>query len=175
MISVLIAGILVIAFPLLIVGSDDCPCIDSASNPIVPIATCRINEQDIANTGLLFNEACYPLTYGRSICDAHDLKVNPLCNSSNPDLPEYCHDEWCYVDFEKCKRSDKMMRKSDYYPGSNDIFYSYSTCGSTEYNWVDFSTTVILKGKELTVTIPGMWSPGMFYLQMSCRIIYFEH
>lgn len=121
-ISILIVRMLLV---LVKAASDDCPCIDSASSPLASLANCRIHETDTSNTGILINEVCYPITYGTSTCNAYDRAYNPLCASNNP--PKYCNDQWCFVDFEKCRTSDKMIRKSDMFPELNNLFYSYDT------------------------------------------------
>lgn len=133
-------------------GSVDCPCIDSVFPDLLG-----------CQTGDDGTPSCYPESFGASVCASHDLSVDPLCSGEEGGFPEYCTEKWCFVDFEKCKASSERMFLSDTAPDAG-LYYSYSTCNSSETAWSTFLSTQNLKGKYLTVTIPGYWSPAHYKL-----------
>jgi len=101
-------------------GSSSCPCIEWA---------------DLGNyveNGVLVYRPVgsllsydYPVNYGNIMCKAHDLDLPPLCNWGSSDNPQWCANEWCYVDSSNC---DKPMSKSRFFPNVDDLYYSYATC-----------------------------------------------
>lgn len=110
---------------------------------------------------------CYPLSYGSGGCNRHDLFSHPACADADADIKKkkkkkepFCEESWCYVDFDKCKDSSELVFKSTFMAHrlENDLFYSYSTCNSTNY-WDLFLSTQELKDETLTVTIPSLLHP----------------
>ena len=73
----------------------------------------------------------YPATYGLSTCAPHDSNLAPVCNGATP--PAWCSNRWCYVDRTQCSLPAVA---SSYFPGTT-LYYSYTTCGSTNTftNW----------------------------------------
>ena len=142
--------------------SPSCPCID-VSTILARHSNCVMeNGQPGFVNGYdrslrTVNVSCYPITYGSDVCDMHDIEVDPHCspNATLP-IPDYCEESWCYVDRSACKRSKKNYFQSDYF---DELYYSYSTCNSSEDAWDTFKTTNPLEQKNLEVTIPGIVSP----------------
>ena len=69
----------------------------------------------------------YPINYGTTECSAWDLELQPDCADENgplEDAPEFCPDEWCYIDQNKCSQG---AVKSTLFPDS-DLYYSYDVC-----------------------------------------------
>ena len=50
-----------------------------------------------------------------------------MAGSDGLNLPAWCSDSWCYVDRATC---NLPATSSSYFPGT-ELYYSYSTCGST--------------------------------------------
>ena len=67
----------------------------------------------------------YPMDYGFDQCFSHDTGLAPICSS--PSAPNWCNNEWCYVDAENCAEEFKPT-ESSYRPGE---YYSYETCDYT--------------------------------------------
>lgn len=76
---------------------------------------------------------CYPKSYGLAECSTHDTGLPPDCADSNGKrllhAPEWCDDQWCYVDRNNCEGIDSPLL-SAYFPNSN-AYYSYATCGDS--------------------------------------------
>ncbi len=72
---------------------------------------------------------------------------------------------WCFVDGNSCKRnSEEDLYKSDYFPPQYDIYYSYTTCNSTDYFWqqhVGSSATnaSVAGGVNISAAVPGLYNP----------------
>ena len=127
-------------------GSPECPCIDS----VFPLTT------------------LYPEDFGASFCAQHDIIAqDPLCMSETP--PDYCAEQWCYIDIQKCKRSSEGYFQSDSAPSSG-LYYSYSTCNSTVDPWKAHLTTSKLQDEFIGVVIPGFWAPAHYKLTESGEI-----
>ena len=163
--ALVVAALMALSLPAASAQADDCPCIDSSS-VLASMANCKVNDTDLGNTGVISGRVCYPISYGASTCAAFDRDLDPLClfedKNANP-VPGYCEDQWCYVDFEKCKRSSQEMHLSYALPETG-LYYSYATCGSSSNNYVGFLSTESIKGKALTVTMPAYWSPAHYKL-----------
>ena len=71
---------------------------------------------------------CAPRDYGSTYCGPHDLYDYADCaiggNITGDDIPAYCYDEWCYVDYDKCILSKEFMYRSVAGDGNPDLFYS---------------------------------------------------
>jgi uncharacterized protein YegL len=73
----------------------------------------------------------YGLQYGSFECKAWDATEQPYCANADGTLknyaPQWCSQKWCYVNKNDCTLP--MVYKSSYFP-DEDLWYSYSTCGS---------------------------------------------
>jgi len=159
--------------------SIDCPCID-VSSVFIPASNCIVENTDDESGLFLYKSStddkssCIPVTYGSSSCMQHDMSRNPLClvdnyNISNQDavlLPEFCRESWCYVDSTLCRDSSESFMRTDIFRDlleANSLYYSYSTCNSTDYYTDhDFATTLSTKGKFISVVVPDMLSPSHY-------------
>jgi len=161
-----------------ILGKTSCPCID-ATRVLSPIANCG-GEYGLTPVGVTINRhgrtICVPLNYGTS-CQNHDLTNDPKCFGGDDHLyasknvsdvpgqadllPDYCKEQWCYVDKTQCKNSSELLYRSDSFSKSN-LFYSYSTCNSTAHSWRSFQTTQSIEDKLVQVTIPELWYPAIY-------------
>ena len=143
-------------------GTLACPCIDATphfltrSNCVTD--TFQPGFWHYTNNG---EGTCFPVTYGSEVCAPHDLDVHPGCRGENP--PDFCHDSFCFVDPEKCKLSPAIFGLSDLFPESK-LYYSYSTCNSSETNWMLFQSTETLENKTITLALPDIWYPGHYKL-----------
>lgn len=147
-------------------GDADCPCIDSRSR-FEAVSNCdTINPRTgISEQGVLVGGVCYPSSFGGSVCGTHDQGIDPLCDLTGDAMPGYCLTPFCYVDFEKCKKSRQLMFATDVFAVyDTNLFYSYTTCNSTETSWKDFLTTNALADFSLTSTMPGFWAPAHYKL-----------
>ena len=109
-----------------------------------------------------YQSTCFPLMYGSGSCKQHDLSVHPSCqqvivdddNNNLPlPLPEFCYESFCYVDYNKCKDSKEIFRRTDLFGFlDTDIYYSYSTCNSTADYYTEYISTQAVKEKFITVT-----------------------
>ena len=75
----------------------------------------------------------------------------------------------CYVDWEVCKRSNNIFTATDVWEFTEvaEIFYSYSTCNSSNIDWNDFVSTESIKDKTIHVTIPSIFYPAHYKLNVS--------
>ena len=143
-------------------GNADCPCIDSTTI-LARTSNCEIHsvENNSTEPGVLVNAVnCFPLTYGANTCDTHDLQVDPVC-IQNPDVP-HCNNPWCYVDMEKCSKSQDLVYRTNVF--TEKLYYSYSTCGSSADDWLDFDTTKVFmnQNQTLRVALPTSYWPVHF-------------
>ena len=81
-----------------------CPCIDAA--PTLrhsPYFTRMGDLKSLAcnSTDGLCAENTFPLSYGSSICKAHDSGLG-ACQNDLRSKPDWCNQRWCYVDAQKC-------------------------------------------------------------------------
>ena len=165
-------------------GKSDCPCIDSFAL-LNPWRNCEAN-MPVQNSvpgivlakepGVLLKGVCYPIrTYGSQYCAKHDMFADPKCSLDVPleIRPSYCDNPFCYVDFEKCIHSNETFYRSnflgdDLYSSRDDdapkLFYSYSTCGSTADDWLNYKTTDLFRtyNRTIRVAIPKI-SPLVHY------------
>jgi len=151
-----------ISFPQNITGSIDCPCIDVESffSNKTLYESKSSNGKDLVISSL---GNYLPVDYGGSYCASHDLEVDPLCNNNNK-APDYCENEWCYVDKEQCMQSSEFLYKSNNFP---ELYYSYSTCDSTAENWLISLSTSLIRNEDVLVTIPAILKPAHFKNDMS--------
>ena len=144
-------------------GTLACPCID-ATPYFLARSNCVTEDTFQPGFWLYTNSgegSCLPVSYGSEGCARHDLDVHPSCKVENP--PDFCQDSFCYVDPEKCKLSPEIFGLSELFPGSQ-LYHSYSTCNSTETNWMLFQSTEPLENKTVTLAIPNIWYPGHYKL-----------
>ena len=79
-------------------------------------------------------------------------------------MPPYCFQSFCYVDGNSCrKNSEEDIYKSSYFP-QHDVFYSYTTCNSTNYFWeqyVESSATnaSVAGGVNISAAVPVLYNP----------------
>ena len=146
-------------------GNEGCKCINQTS-----VLASLQNRDCITSTGqpgvyLTIGGSCVPYTFGSGGCLQHDLLHDPTCqaNLSTTAVPPWCYQTWCYVDANSCKKnSEEDIYKSDYFQSQNNIFYSYSTCNSTEYFWQLQSSSVdvsVMGGISLSAAIPDYQFP----------------
>lgn len=141
--------------------STDCPCINSTQELV---SNC---ERLDGTRGFFLSAAgdsgsngnlCYPLSYGSDRCATHDLDADPLCQQDDgdgdDDRPAYCHDAWCFVAYDQCRKSTESLYASSSIVTPRRLYYSYSTCGSTAADWLDFSTTRPLRNTTLRIALP---------------------
>jgi len=112
-------------------GSPDCPCIDTV--PVLePFSNCNLADgskgiNNLCSGSITANANCKALTMGRS-CRIHDLggKIGE-CTVPNPEINTMCSRHWCYVDVEKCRKSNSKIAyyKSNSFQG---MYYSMMTC-----------------------------------------------
>jgi hypothetical protein len=100
-------------------GEEDCRC--TGMYPVEGDVEVSIDGKDTT----------YSAEYG-SKCEDWDNSQDAKCKGDK--APEYCREEWCYVNPDKCKKTNK---KSLYLPnstsdGGHSIYYSYDTCGGTD-------------------------------------------
>ena len=83
----------------------------------------------------------YPSAYGTS-CIGWDELLPPFCGKDGnplPDQPSWCSQPWCYVDPDKCKKSD--VEETAFFGEGTNLWYSYSTCNAED----------LFSGTELSV------------------------
>jgi len=118
-------------------GNEGCNCINQTS-----VLSSLQRRDCITPAGqpgvyLTLGGSCVPYDYGSSTCLQHDLIHDATCQSdlSTSAIPPYCFQSWCYVNASSCKKnSEEAIYKSDYF-SPIDLFFSYSTCNSTEEFW----------------------------------------
>ena len=149
-------------------GNEGCSCINTTS----VLASLEDRKCTTANglpgVYLTLGGSCVTYDYGSSACLRHDLIHDPICQrddlSSAVVVPPYCFQSWCYVDGKSCKKnSEEDVFKSDYFP-QHDVFYSYSTCNSTNYFWeqyVESSATnaSVVGGVNISAAVPSYFHP----------------
>jgi len=103
-------------------GAENCQCIGISPQP----GTTKVNIKD--------KMVAFPADTG-AVCNAWEKENHPECDSD--DAPDWCSQEWCYVDPCSCKLPTPP-KTSSYLPGSTyqgkPIYYSYATCGG-EDSW----------------------------------------
>jgi len=92
--------------------------------------------------------APYPADMGAR-CEEWDLNKRDTCRG--PDMPGWCRDAWYYVDPCHCDIA-VAPKVSHYLPKSkyqgNTIYFSYSTCGSTDQFTKDNHPTACVNQKD---------------------------
>lgn len=135
-----------------------CPCINS-STLLEEYSNCQTEDgMDGVFTSLRNNSdwICFPVSYGSDRCDVHDSQVEPSCKGDDP--PGFCKEAWCYVDANLCRKTAETYYLTDigiYRAIGLELYYSYSTCGSDEEPWSDYTSTQFLDGKNLSIAIPS--------------------
>ena len=98
----------------------ECPCLDSLGSSFYTNGSLLVSIQQ--------STYAYPPGYGLTTCSAHDVGSVPYCNSTtsygNTSDPEWCTDEWCWVDPSYC---NVQSTASSYLLGR--AHYSYAACG----------------------------------------------
>ena len=145
-------------------GNEGCNCINQTS-----VLASLQNRDCTTATGqpgvyLNLGGSCVAYNYGSSACLQHDLLHDPICQSdlSTTTIPPYCFQSWCYVNANTCKKkSDEKIKKTLYFSPQNDIFYSYSTCNSTDYFSQGSDSKSVVGGISVTASIPDYQYPMM--------------
>ena len=147
-------------------GSDGCKCINQTS-----ILASLQNRDCITSAGrpgvdLTIEGSCVPYDYGSSNCLQHDYLHDSRCQGdpSVAEIPNWCFQSWCYVDANSCKKnSDEDIYRSDYFQSLQSLFYSYSTCNSTDYFWqleLESTNNVLgVEGISITAIVPDYQYP----------------
>uniref|UniRef100_A0A7S2L4T8 VWFA domain-containing protein n=1 Tax=Zooxanthella nutricula TaxID=1333877 RepID=A0A7S2L4T8_9DINO len=111
-------------------GIPSCPCIESLlGHPDMQGMRSYFTQDQSAfklMQGDSSSTATFPLTYGQSQCDDHDMGRPPTCNAVNP--PAWCASQWCYV-ASNCTGAPKVSTR--FFPAVESLFYSYGTCASS--------------------------------------------
>jgi len=150
-------------------GNEGCNCINQTS------VLASIQNRDCTTAtgepGVYLNlgGSCVAHDYGSSACLQHDFIHDPNCqtDASTTAVPPYCFQTWCYVDANSCrKNSEEDIYKTEYFSPSNDIFYSYATCNSTDYFWqqqqqLGSSNVSVIGGINITAAIPDYQYPTL--------------
>ncbi|KAL7491052.1 hypothetical protein ACHAWT_000530, partial [Skeletonema menzelii] len=113
---------------------------------------------------LTLGGSCVAYDYGSSACLQHDLIHDPICQGdpSTAVVRPWCFQSWCFVDANSCKKnSEEVIYKSSYFPPQYDIFYSYSTCNSTDYFTQSTDTLSVAGGVNITAAVPTFQHPMM--------------
>mmetsp|Transcript_8323 Transcript_8323/g.22248 ORF Transcript_8323/g.22248 Transcript_8323/m.22248 type:complete len:382 (-) Transcript_8323:47-1192(-) len=102
-------------------GSPRCPCIG-------------IDDLDgTTNLRVAGETVSYPADVGGR-CDAWDEGTNPMCKGGG-DLPDFCHQAWCYVDPCNCD-IEIPPKPTTYMEGAKyqgrPVHWSYHTCSATD-------------------------------------------
>jgi len=101
-------------------GAETCQCIGISPQP----GTTKVNIKD--------KMVAFPADAG-AVCNAWENNNHPECDSD--DAPDWCTQEWCYVDPCSCKLP-APPKTSSYLPGSTyqgkPIYFSYATCGGKD-------------------------------------------
>jgi len=124
-------------------NSPSCPCIDS-SEILKAYSNCILD--DTGDPGIRYHEVCLPLTFGASQCAPHDVGLDPRCPFPNAtrkegDAPEFCGEQWCYVDFQACRLAPEQIYRSKAFEADHpalDLFYSYSVCNASADSFLSY-------------------------------------
>jgi len=101
------------------VGSPTCPCVGFAGRP--------------GHVNLIYGGkgGPYKAEIGSS-CGLWEAGAYPACFGS--DVPEWCHQTWCYVDICNCKGIGAAPRPTQKIAGSHiqgrPMYFSFETCGN---------------------------------------------
>ena len=146
-------------------GNDGCGCINETS----VLASLETRGCTTANglpgVYLTLGGSCVAYEYGSSACLQHDLIHDPICQGdpSKAVVPAWCFQSWCYVDGNSCKKnSEEDIFKSSYFPPQYDIYYSYTTCNSTDYFTQSNNTLSVAGGVNISVAVPAFRHPMLY-------------
>jgi len=113
-------------FDAAIVGNATCRCVGVANSSGSVVATYPQGHLSIG--------AIYPSDVG-SHCNTWDLHSNPDCVATGGPQPDYCSQQWCYVDPCSCglesPPTTSLMLPGATYQGKT-LYYSYATCGGED-------------------------------------------
>jgi len=150
-------------------GNEGCNCINQTS-----VLASLENRHCTTAAGkpgvyLKLGGSCVSYDYGSSACLQHDLLHDPICQGdlSTTTIPPYCSQPWCFVNATSCKKnSEEFIFKSEYFLDQHDIFWSCSTCNSTDYFWQQYldsspNNVSVIGGINLTAIIPTFQYPVM--------------
>tara|TARA_B110001452_G_scaffold93183_1_gene76857 strand:+ start:94 stop:1146 length:1053 start_codon:yes stop_codon:yes gene_type:complete len=142
-------------------GTSACPCIAWDASSFLA------SDGSSITTTLGGTSYGYPLSYGTD-CGAHDQTLQPYCDSSVAEPPEWCAQPWCYVDKNNC---DHPASKSSYY-ASQSLSYSYRTCGgqNTFSSW--FGDNAVSSGGH---TLPDIIDTVEGYLKAITNALEVNH
>mmetsp|Transcript_30957 Transcript_30957/g.48484 ORF Transcript_30957/g.48484 Transcript_30957/m.48484 type:complete len:722 (-) Transcript_30957:92-2257(-) len=150
-------------------GNEGCNCIDQ--NSVLASLEKRDCTTSTGQPGVYLRpfSSCVSYDYGSSACLQHDLLHDPLCQGdlSTTTVPPYCFQSWCYVNSTSCKKnSEEEIFKSEYFPPQYNIFWSYSTCNSTDHFWQQHlessaNSVSVISGTDLAAIIPDYRYPTM--------------
>jgi len=127
---------------------------------------------------MAINAECHRLNYGSKFCRKWDWNTtNCKVDADSTGVEQYCFESWCYVDKNKCTElSDERVHVSDYFPTARELYYSYTTCNSTESSWLksdqDYENSNVLGGEALLAAVPmgALW-PYIFKLDDSGNVL----
>jgi len=150
-------------------GNEGCNCINQAS--VLASLENRDCTTSAGQPGVYLRpfSSCVSYDYGSSACLQHDLLHDPLCQGdlSTTTVPPYCFQSWCYVNSTSCKKnSEEEIFKSEYFPPQYNIFWSYSTCNSTDHFWQQHlessaNSVSVIGGTDLAAIIPDYQYPTL--------------
>jgi len=150
-------------------GNIGCPC----SNVTSTLSSdsdernfCTTHKNETGVQQIKIGGTCLPFSYGSSRCYQHDLINDPICHVDNEEgdtiVPAFCFRPWCFVDVDKCKRdSTERVFLSSYFPSAK-VYYSYSTCNSTDEDWWAHENSQILGGISISASVPTYQVPVMY-------------
>jgi len=135
-------------------GNPGCPCLDFSHQPTPPLT-----DKICTNNIVMADDNCVPLDFGAHRCDYHDARLS-YCNGTTDG---WCQEQWCYVNATQCHASKERYWKSSLYGPSVDIYYSYTTCGGDETQWIAVNALAGLKNKRIRAAIPKLYYPGHYH------------
>jgi len=99
-----------------------------------------------------------PVGYGSGECRTWD-SFRQECLARSP--PSWCTQTWCYVGLTSCFHSRIYYRRSLDFPLVNGLYYSYSTCSSSQPSsaYLDYRASTALAGQDVRVSVPYSWPP----------------
>jgi hypothetical protein len=126
----------------------------------------------------------YASDFRFNACLQHDLMHNPTCQDLDG-TKKFCLNSWCYVDKETCKTSSiECIYHSEWLnAGSNsfipepgvDLFYSYTTCNSTDAGWEEFkavgANNQVLGGIPIISTASYVVSPMVYKTDINGEVL----
>ena len=132
----------------------------------------------------------------------HDPKCQLSGNLSQTEYPDYCIRSWCFVEAKECMLTDERVYRSNMFLPDEGVdlvsiftsipiaschmllasrinlfifivqFYSYSTCASSEDDWIKYQQQNTLGGISMVATVPKYYkTPFMYKSNSSGEII----